>query len=372
MDRDESTYFFGPIILSAPTGSDDRYKVVDGQQRLATASILLSTIRDVLNQMGDTARATDIQREYLGSQDFRTRAVTPNLLLNEEDLDFFRLAVSETTADLPGPRRQSNRRIQEARKFFSKQLSECSPEDRQEEVKWLLDWVGFIVERAVVMLAVVPDESDAYVIFETLNARGRELAIADLLKNHLFGTARDSLDEVRAYWREAEHRISDVNEQALPGFLRHFWNSRRDLVREKDLYRAFRDQIHDQRDCERVSVNLAECSEVYAAILSPRHNTWRELGSDVERAFEVLFDFRLEQNRPFLIAAIQDLDEGELTAVLRSLVPWSVRGLVVGGIGKGQAESTYSKAALSIRSNSAMTAHEVLNCLLPIIPTDGE
>lgn len=372
MERDESTYFFGPIILSAQSGREGPFTVIDGQQRLATTSILLASIRDVLKGMDDSERADQIQRDYLGSRDLRTRDVTPTLLLNEDDVDFFRRSVSEATEDVPEPRRQSNRRIREAREFFLKKLSEFEGEDREEKVNWLLDWVGYVVDKAVVMLAVVPAESDAYVIFETLNARGRELAIADLLKNHLFGTARDSLNEVKIFWQLAEQRISDVDEQAIPGFLRHFWNSQNELVREKDLYRAFRDEIQNQNHCERFAVKLEECSAVYAAILNPRHSFWRELDSSVEKAFEVLFDFKLEQNRPFLIAAMQELDRAELDKVIRSLLPWSVRGLVVGGIGKGHAELTYSNAARAIRSNPAMKAEQVLQYLSPIIPANTE
>lgn len=57
--------------------------------------------------------------------------------------------------------------------------------------------VTYLQDRARVGVIEVPTESDAYVIFETLNDRGADLTIANLLKNYLYGKAQDKLEAVK-------------------------------------------------------------------------------------------------------------------------------------------------------------------------------
>ena len=58
----EQEYFLGSIVLIDSPG--DRPFVVDGQQRLATITILLAAIRDYFDEKGDQ-RSQNIERDYL-------------------------------------------------------------------------------------------------------------------------------------------------------------------------------------------------------------------------------------------------------------------------------------------------------------------
>jgi uncharacterized protein with ParB-like and HNH nuclease domain len=86
MDEQED-YFVGSIVISQQ--SSDRPEVVDGQQRLATTSILVAAIRDWFYEDGDADRAEDIEREFLVSRDLRTQERVARLRLNENDYNFF-------------------------------------------------------------------------------------------------------------------------------------------------------------------------------------------------------------------------------------------------------------------------------------------
>lgn len=222
------------------------------------------------------------------------------------------------------------------------------------------------------MLALVPEEADAFTIFESLNARGRELAVSDLMKNHLFSTAGTSRDDVKSLWSGAMARVSEVDETAVPDFLRNFWNSRHEFAREKELYKRLKSEIVSQGDAEEFVLALGEASTHYAALLTDAHTIWRDLGLKVVQAVEALFSFRLEQNRALLLAAMQRLPKEELARLLQWMVSWSVRGLVVGGIGKGKTETTYAKAALTVWAGSASTVEQIFAELETIIPTDLE
>ena len=57
------------------------------------------------------------------------------------------------------------------------------------------------VDKDVQIVAIdVATQADAFLILETLNDRGADLTVADLLKNYLFSQAERRLDEVWDSW----------------------------------------------------------------------------------------------------------------------------------------------------------------------------
>ncbi len=78
--------------------------------------------------------------------------------------------------------------------------SRCFPIRAAEtkRVDRLLDLLEFMSKRAKVIPVRVPDHSNAFTIFETLNDRGLEPANSDLLKNYLFLSRESGLPEVQA------------------------------------------------------------------------------------------------------------------------------------------------------------------------------
>jgi hypothetical protein len=363
-------YFMGPIIVASAKPPDPRMTIIDGQQRLATASIMIAVMVSSLIRIGDTETAHDIEERYIGEKDLRLRALTPKLILNEEDKRFFTSIVTRESNVQPAV--ASHRRINDAYEYFKDKVEKSAPKDQASFREWVIDWIEYIKDKSIVMLAVIPEESDAFAIFEALNARGRELAIADLLKNHLFSNAKASLDEVKGLWTSAIGKISEINEEAITDFLRHYWNSRYPLARERELYRRCRTQIHDEKDAIRFTEELDKAASDYSALLNPGHETWSELGQKVADAFSILFALRLEQNRPLLLAAMRELPDDVIAHLLPWLLSWSVRGVVVGGIGAGKYEVTYANAALAINDHKSLSVEQIFSKLETIIPNDTE
>jgi hypothetical protein len=69
--------------------------------------------------------------------------------------------------------------------------------DWRSKLNELVDWLD---TSAQIVAIDVATEADAFLIFETLNDRGADLTVADLLKNYLFSQAETRLDEVRDNW----------------------------------------------------------------------------------------------------------------------------------------------------------------------------
>ncbi len=59
----QTVHFLGPIVLTG--ASSDSPEVSDGQQRLATTTILLAAIRDYFASVADVTRVQTIEKTYL-------------------------------------------------------------------------------------------------------------------------------------------------------------------------------------------------------------------------------------------------------------------------------------------------------------------
>ena len=112
----------------------------------------------------------------------------------------------------------------------------------------LLDWIDYIRDRARVIWVSVPDYSNAFVIFETLNDRGLDLSIADLLKNLLMGRAGDRVQEAQQRWTSMLGSLETVSPKDISvTYIRHLWASMHGPTRERDLYPRIRDTVKSKQ-----------------------------------------------------------------------------------------------------------------------------
>ncbi|HQT83778.1 MULTISPECIES: DUF262 domain-containing protein [Acidiphilium] len=191
----EKEYFLGSIVVTGPI--DRRYEVVDGQQRLTTVSLLISAIRDKFRDQRDVEAETSIRNDFLANVDRKTKEREPKLVLNEVDNEFYQEIIeNKTNIDVGRFQRQSHKRLIEASNRIRKYIDDITAVASDADEK-LHSWLDYLESNLKVILVTAPDASNAFVIFETLNDRGLELAISDLLKNYLFHKSGDKMEEVK-------------------------------------------------------------------------------------------------------------------------------------------------------------------------------
>jgi Protein of unknown function DUF262/Protein of unknown function (DUF1524) len=370
LDSQDEDYFLGSLVLTR-SEDDKRLVVIDGQQRLATCSVFLAAMRDVWNSQGESARADDIQTRYLSIFDRRAKENVPRLILNEEDDPFFRDFI--VNGDAVDPSRESHERLREAHSsLYSKLQNDFAAHGTHGEDR-LLAWLDFVDEAASVITVEVPTEAEAFVIFETLNTRGAELTIGDLLKNYLFMRAGNRLDTVKTAWVSTLTALDiSAENEVFVNFLRHHWSSKYGAVRERDLYRSIRDHITTASQAVSYAKEMVDAAKFYAALASSSDAYWSGPGftSTTRDNVETLDRLELEQNRPLLLAVMQHFTKAEMKKTLHATVNWSVRGIVVGGIGGGRTERAYCDAAVSVRGGKIKTTAALLKELTPIVPDD--
>src|SRR5215469_206851 len=90
IEASKSAYFLGTIVLTGAKATKGRdLEVADGQQRLATSTILLAAIRDYLYSRNDEILVNSIETDFLFTVVRETRQKSPRLTLNVNDHTFF-------------------------------------------------------------------------------------------------------------------------------------------------------------------------------------------------------------------------------------------------------------------------------------------
>src|SRR3954452_6140860 len=89
----QRSYFLGTVVLANDGDSPGRKVVIDGQQRLATTSLLIAAIRDELERRGAVDYANSTQSEFIGAFDRRVGSLQPRLILNSDDRDYYNRAI---------------------------------------------------------------------------------------------------------------------------------------------------------------------------------------------------------------------------------------------------------------------------------------
>jgi hypothetical protein len=353
-------------------------EIVDGQQRLATTSILIAAIRDHLFQIKEQETAVDLERKYLKQTvGMKDKKQIPNLTLSEVDNDYFRCRVlsrpdsSDRNINGTWP---SHRLLSEAAVVAKEFISEITGSRSIPEKLDILDtWIAFLDKHAKVIFILVPDASDAFVIFETLNDRGLDLTIADLTKVYLFGTSGNRIGEVRHSWSVMVGRLASFNENDITKtYIHQLWSSLNGVTRDKEIFNAIRKSIYGEEKAVTFAKQLSENSAMYSALRNSDSDYWEKFGSNARIHISILNkQLRVSQIRTLLLAVISNFSDKEIKKLLPYCVSWSVRFLVAGG-SPGNLESYYAGRAIKIRKGEIKNASDLVKSMESLVPNDNQ
>ena len=372
IQEDRPEYFLGTIVVQEDLDNKTRI-IIDGQQRLATLTMILSGIRTVYKEQNDE-RGEEVYSDYLGVRDRRTRVTEPRLALNAINEPVFQSMVIEDAPDstLEATSKAkggapSNLLMCAAMQFLRAAIRTSSSATKKYET-FLLELEDFVRDRVVMVLMLVRDEADAYLIFETLNDRGLDLSTSDLLKNYILGKAGNRLDSVRKQWEEMVFLLGIQNETQ---FLRHYWLSKYGVIRELHLYKEMKLKFSNQSRVLELMSELRDAADRYTAISNVDHPIWKGYSTALRRDLETLQLFGLSQFRPLLLAGLDKLKDDQIEKLVRMIVVLSMRFSIIGTLGTGNIEKAYSDAAISIRLGKADTPAKVFGNLKSIYPDDN-
>jgi hypothetical protein len=361
----ESEYFMGAIVLQ---GAEHSYAVVDGQQRLTTATVFIAATRDFLKAMANDAVASSLETKFLLTKDTWTQQISPRMSLSVYDNDFFLKCI--LGGENIKPERESHQRLFNARQKCLEFL-EYMNKTHNDWFDRLAKLVTYMEHKARIIQVIVPNEANAYVIFETLNDRGKDLSASDLLKNYLFGRAGDRIDEVQTKWNQMLGILdSHGGDDVVITYIRQLWSATREVAREKELFAKIKAKIVSSQQAVDFANELVVRADHYSAILNPSHQLWKEIGGDAQSLIQSLSVLKLERYRPALLGLLGRFNGKELLDSMRIILNGSVRYLIAVGAGGGSLEGAYSDVARKVTAGEITTAKAFGQELAKIIPND--
>jgi len=365
----EKEYFLGSIVVTGP--AEGKHDVVDGQQRLATISLLVAAIKDIFAENSDHEVVVSIKNDYLANTDRRTKEKEPKLTLNEVDNELFQELIEDAKKiDATKYQRQSHQRLLSAINLISEYLKNVISSSNDGE-ETLHAWLDYLETNLKVIVVTAPDDSNAFVIFETLNDRGLELAISDLLKNYLFHKSGDKLEEAKNRWLSMIAVLEATSEEPLTvTYLRHFAMSRFGLIRERDLFSTIKKKVTNKKSAIQLATDLNNTVKIYSALVNTDHDLWQKYDPHVRSRVTTINLLNMSQIRPLLIAILEKFDAEKIAESFRLLESVAVRFQIVGGVGGGTLERIYSDSAKAIFDGEIKTPHEII-AAFTTLPADS-
>ena len=370
LQNEEKEYFIGSIVVK--NNENDRSEVVDGQQRLATITILINCIKSIFEKEGNDRKAFQISNDFLMTHELRTEEDVPRLILNENDHDFFFSHVLNNKPNLSTKKdvRQSHQKLLNAKKAIEIKMAQILAANNQNS-DILIDWIEYIESHVKVIWVEVPDYANAFTIFETLNDRGLDLAISDLLKNYLFHKSASAIKQAQQNWITMVSVLesADNNSTVVP-YIKYLWASYYGNVREKELYTKIKETVKTKTKALEFSNQLSDNSNLYTALLYSDHHYWSDYSTATRRNIRTINELGMVQIRPLLLSMVPKFGKKETEKSLASIVSLIVRLIVSGTLSSGIFERQFSITAMKIRNGEIKNQNELLESLKTLTPGD--
>ena len=370
----EARHYMGALVVQGQ--SDREFTIIDGQQRLATLSILSLAVIDKLHRMADQGsdeernreRAKELRNRFIGEKDPASLIEHSRLNLSRTDDAFYQDYLVQLRTPLnPRGLPRSNAPLWECFRYFAERLDAL--DDVQEDGEAIARILSETTARGLLFILItVEDEFDAYTVFETLNARGLELTTADLLKNFLFSKVcvPSDLDALQRRWQAL---IATVTQERFSDFLRYHLLCEQAGIRKERLFKLMRDRVTTSQQVFDLLSDLEDRAELFSALADSNHEFWMER-PEAKQYIRDLMLFRARQVTPLLFAAWEKFSPDDFIRVLKLASVVSFRYLV-SRRNPNKLESVYPDAAKAILDGHAGRPGAVFARLRPIYVDDG-
>lgn len=310
-------YFIGSMVVYQ--AKKPYFGIVDGQQRLTTITLMLAAVRNAFSLLGEENLAKGVHK-YIekpnieNSDEFVINAETSFPYLQDHIQSFSGLGI-----DCEVGVEEQNLKI--AFELINNKLAQFVPisldnnqpslflDDGSDSVSKLKILRDKILSLKLVFIQL-DNEEDAYLIFETLNARGRDLKTSDLVKNLLLKklkTGNSRLDSAKESWNALVKKFDDTNDSdILDTFILHYWISEHAYTTDKKLFSEISEFVaRKEGNAEVLLRTLNEVAAIYCRILDPNSANWTREEAEVKESLLALNLFKVRQQSSMILALLR-------------------------------------------------------------------
>jgi len=343
------SHFIGSIVnmptTSVPEGVS-KYMLIDGQQRITTVFIILALLRDLANANEEKEFAEEINNTLLVNP-YKKGSDYYKLMPTQIDRDEFQRLIQN---QLDG----NDSQIKKAYGYFESKLKR-NPIEKNLLKKLITNYLSIVS-------IVLDNDDNPYLVFESLNAKGRPLTQADLIKNYFFMRIHlDQQNEVYTrYWQPMETRLGD----RLTDYIRHYLMMDGSIVKQNDVYHSLKEKV-DQNNAIEYLRKLSETSKHYQKMISPENESndlikkylLRLNRIEVTTAYPLLLNF-------YKAYTENSINADHFTELLKILENYLIRRFV-SGLPTNQLNKIFPTVIVALNSNSNDQYIEGMKSILP-------
>ncbi len=329
----EHEHFLGSLVVieeDSEVPLFHSYTLVDGQQRLTTISLILCALRDCLDETVDlreTIQDCLLNSKVKGELRYKILPTT-----KYDDRRTYCAIIDESSTNVL----RSRSRIIDAYEFYLTRISDSLARNEFD--------ANTLFESILSSLYIVFIELDRtdkpYKIFESLNAKGKPLTEADLVRNYIAMRLPPKRQQqiFDSEWSKIEDKLSERRETAnipeLTAFLRHYLAMNNGhLARRDEVYIGFRKRTENTNDSEFIlEIQKLRCfASHYNKLLRPENETAGNVKAHLKR----LNILQATTAYPLLIYyydlfASDEIEESEFVKVLQVVENYLVRRFLAG------------------------------------------
>jgi len=275
------------------------YDVIDGQQRIATITILLYCLYERFKNI-DEETIDEYKIEEHGKPNKIAQIIydkyivtekLQRLILNEDSNEYFVNHIIKETelSGIDKTENTSQENLKNAKSIIKDYLQGKKDFFNSEEAffEYLSNLKLKVTDSLVVNKYEVGSDAEAGVIFEVMNDRGKPLSQADKIKNYLIYLAYkienvDLAKKINNYWGTIFKNLMASKRSSEDDFLRYHWITYTSEYREYDVHRRIKTKIRlkdesgirvdddkVEKEIEDYITDLKEASDIFLELNQP-------------------------------------------------------------------------------------------------------
>ena len=356
-EESREKHYMGYLVLQEI--KDNQFKIIDGQQRITTLSLMILAVLQVLKKQDNKEHLELIKRNFIVSQRLGDLVEEYKLTLNKNNDEYYR---NELVSLNEKPKERglnaSEHLLRKAKTFFQEKL-----ENKKLSKNELGEFINTLSNGLLFTVITVGDDVNAYKIFETLNARGVELSTPDLLKNYLFSVcdeyehAESLINNLEEKWNKITFILGHFD---FTKFIRTQWNSSHKFSTKTTLFKNIRNQIKEPQEAKNYIEALYKDVDIYVALQNAQDLLWNGYSSEVKECIQMLKIFNIIQPLGALLRAYEKYDKKAFEKFCKYILAFCVRYNAICTLPPNQQEKFYNKLSQDIANGIALKQVKIM------------
>jgi len=291
------SHFFGSLVsVYNPSGQDEEYLVIDGQQRLTTVSLLFLAMYNLIDQgiivPADSNLPQKIYKTYLIDQ-WKPEDTRIKLKPVKNDQTAYKKLFSEKSGHIRESNLTANYEY-----FYDRIQKQEIPIDQLYEAICCLEIINIKLDK----------DDDPQLIFESLNSTGLDLSEGDKIRNFiLMGLPADKQEKYYdAYWNQ----IEQCTKYDVTSFIRDYLSVKQySTPQQRKIYATFKDYVYlGNIETEELLGDMLRYAKRYQILLDGKTES-KELNGCILR----LNRLETTVTRPFFLEVLRLFEERKLS-----------------------------------------------------------